>query len=255
MISFEKLTIVVMASNEQDLLRETLKLLSRLCDPKDIEEIIVFLKSEDCPAKSEYDRIVSEGFVPFPMRDYIQTIHGFDQMFYEAPRLVESSHFLLIGADLEMDPHSVPEMIRKSKENPGAIVCASKFAEGSSREKYGFLHMLCVRFVNFVVGKIIHSDATEILATFQIYPTEIHRKMIFVSETRAYYSFTIKPIVYGVDYIEIPTKYVCRDEGISNLGLLHYMKMGFMFIDTAHRHKAEKKREDKLSKKNRIQKQ
>lgn len=250
MITFDKLTIIVMASNEQELLRETLKLLSDLCDPNDIEEIIVFLKSEDCPAKIEYDKIVSEGFVPFPMREYIQTIRGFDQMFYEAPKLVDSSHFLLIGADLEMDPHSVPEMIKISKNNPDAIVCASKFADGSSREKYSFLHMLCVRFVNFVVDKIIHSNTTEILATFQIYPTEIHRKMNFTSETRTYYSFTIKPVVYGVKYIEIPTKYVCRDEGISNLGLLHYLKMGFMFIDTAHKHKVEKKCEDKRSNKN-----
>lgn len=240
-----KLTIIIFASNERESLRETLKIFAHICDPEDIAEVLVFLKSADCPAKLELDKIISEKNHPFVIREHIQTIPGFDQIFFEAPKLVDSSHFLMIGADLEMDPHSVPELIMLSKENPEAIVCASKFADGSSRERYGFIHMLCVRFVNYVVGRIIRSDATEILATFQIYPTEIHRKMNFTSETRTYYSFTIKPIVYGVPYIEIPTKYVRRDEGISNLGLPHYLKMGLMFIDTAVRHKIEKKREDR----------
>ena len=69
--------------------------------------------------------------------------------------------------------------------------------------------------------------------------------MNFTSKRRTFYEFTIKPIIYGSPCIVTPTKYVVRDEGKSNLGVFHYLKMGILFVDTAIKLKSEKKRKDK----------
>lgn len=249
MITFDKLTIVILASNEQKSLRETLNILSDIYDPEDIAEILVFLKSADCLAKKELDKIRIEENIPFPLREYVQTIPGFNEMFYEAPLLVNSSHFLLIGADLEMNPYDVPSLISESKKHPDAIVCASKWHKDSTREGYRFLHMIGVRFINFVSRLIIGSKGTELIATFEIYPTEIHRKMNFVNQKRSYYGFTLKPLLYGYEYIEIPTHYIQRSEGKSNLHTFKYLRIGLTMIDTAVKLKLEKKRLDRAEKK------
>lgn len=248
MCTFDKLTIIVTASNEKSSLGETLRKLAELCDPKDIAEVIVFLKSENCSAKSDYEKTLQDLCFPFPIRSYVQTIPGYAEMFYEAPTLVHSSHFLCIGADLEMDPDSIPALIETSKANPEAIVCASKFAKGSTREGYGFFHMIAVRFVNFIVRKIIGSNGTELFSTVEIHPTKTHFEMNFSSDPRSFYGFTIKQVICGVPYIEIPTKYVKNNKEKTNFGTFDYLKLTLPLIDTAIRLKIEKIKNDRKNK-------
>ena len=233
MISFEKLTIILPASNEQESLRDALRCFSKICDPQDIKEVIVFLKSKDCPSKKVLDKILSEESFSFVTREYVQATKGADKIMLEAPLLVDSSHFIIFYSDLETDPSSVPKLIKISKTNPEAIVCASKFKKGATRKGYDFFHMHCTRFVNLIVAKIIGSTGTELISPVQIYPTEIYRKMNFQPQRKSFYGFTIKPIIEGIEYIEIPTNYVRRNKGKSNLNIFSYIKFGIIFISTA----------------------
>lgn len=233
MEQFRALTLVLLASTEQQSLKETVRLLSSHCAAEDIAELIIFLISADCPSAETAAEIMNGEPLPFPLRCCIQTMPGLSCGIFELSHLIESSHFLIIGSDLEMDPCAVPAMIETSKQHPGAIVCASKFQEGARRENYGRLHYLCNRAVNTAVELILHIKGTELISTFQIYPLDLFRRMRFSNPKRTFYEYTIRPLSKGAEYIEIPTNYRRREEGASNFNPKRYVHLGVTFIRTA----------------------
>ena len=233
MRSFELLTIVVLASTERQTLKTTIELLLKNCRTEDIKEIIIFLISSDCPSAEIAEIISKDSSFPIPIRCCVQEMPGLSPAVFEIPQHVSSSHFLIIASDLEMNPLSVPAMIETSKQYPDAIVCASKFQEGSRRENYGKLHYFFNRAVNFTVERILNIRGTELITTFQIYPLSLFEKMEFTNPKRTFYEYTIRPLSVGVEYIEIPTDYKKRTEGDSNFNPWRYVKLGVNFISTA----------------------
>ena len=233
MDTFHKLTLVVLASTEQQSLKETVRILLDQCAVEDLSELIIFLISSDCPSAETADEILNSGQIPIPVRCCVQQLPGLSGGMFELTKLIHSSHFLIIGSDLEMDPHSVPAMIQVSKQHPNAIVCASKFQKGARRENYGFLHFLCNRAVNTAAEHILHIKGTELISTFQIFPLDLYQKMQFINPRRTFYEYTIRPLSKGAEYIEIPTDYRKRAEGASNFNLRRYIHLGVTFIRTA----------------------
>ncbi len=234
MNTFDRLEIVVLATTEQNTLKETIKILLGSCDEKDISEIVILMVSDKCPSASVAREIVKGNSSAVPISIHIQKTPGLYPALYEATTIVRNcSHFLVIGSDLEMDPKSVPEMIETSKKNPDAVICASKFMKGSYRENYGFFHYLFNRAVNTAVGVIAHIKGTELLSTFQIYPADLLREMNFTDLYRTYYQYAFRPVLKGARYIEIPTDYIRRTEGASNYNPKRYIDLGWTFIKTA----------------------
>lgn len=243
---FHRLTVVLLASTEQQSLKETVRLLLKYCEADDLAEIIIFLISADCPSAEAAAEIMRDSSIPVPVRCCIQQMPGLSAGIFELSHLIHSSHFLIIGSDLEMDPHTVPKMIETSKQHPGAIVCASKFQKGALRENYGRLHYLCNRAVNTAVELILNIRGTELISTFQIYPLDLFKRMQFINPKRTFYEYTIRPLSLGAEYIEIPTNYKRREEGASNFNPRKYIDLGVTFIRTAI---SERKRLNKQNKK------
>ncbi len=230
---FHHLTVVLLASTEQQSLKETVRQLLECCAAEDLAEIIIFLISADCPSAEAAAEIMRDSSIPVPVRCCIQQMPGLSAGIFELSHLINSSHFLIIGSDLEMDPRAVPAMIERSKQHPAAIVCASKFQEGARREDYGRLHYLCNRAVNIAVELILNIRGTELISTFQIYPLDLYKRMQFTNPKRTFYEYTIRPLSMGAEYIEIPTNYKRREEGASNFNPKKYINLGVTFIRTA----------------------
>ena len=243
---FERMEIVVLATTEQNTLKDTIEILLTKCDKKDISEIVILMVSDSCPSASVAKEIVENNSSGVPVSIHIQKTPGLYPALYEATTIVrDCTHFLVIGSDLEMDPNSVPGMIEKSKENPDAVICASKFMKGSYREKYGLFHYLFNRSVNTAVGLIAGIRGTELLSTFQIYPADLLREMNFTDLYRTYYQYAFRPVVEKAKYIEIPTDYIRRTEGASNYNPKRYIDLGLTFIKTALDERKRKKNESK----------
>ena len=233
MYEFQSVTLVVLASTEQQSLKTTIQTLLDLCDIKDLAEILVYFISADCPSVAAYNEFIDGRTFPIPIRCAVQQMPGLSPAIFEIPRLVNSSHFLIIASDLEMDPQSVPQMIAIAKKNPAAIVCASKFVKGAQREKYGLVHYICNRLVNRTVKHILHIEGTELISTFQVYPLALFYEMDFTNPKRTFYEYTIRPLTKGTPYIEVPTSYKKRTEGESNFYPMKYINLGVTFIRTA----------------------
>lgn len=229
---FFGLTVVIMASNEQESFRETLLGISANCLPADLAEIIVFLKSDDCLAAEEYHKIEKEKLISVPMRKYVQREKALPEALLEIPPLINSTHFIIMFADNATDAASLPDMIEKAKDDPLAIVCAAKWHPDSEVSGYGFIRAFGSRLVNRIVAAVLRSDGKDLFSLFQIYPRSLLRDCpsdpyLFLCE------YTIRPLAEGVPYYEIPTRYCKRTEKKTNTPVKTMVKTVFVFVRTS----------------------
>ncbi len=233
-VAFKSVTVFVLASKETTLLRNTVNSILESNDIEDIEKIVIVLKSNDCPAFYEAEKIL-DGAENKKIEMYVQKAPDAVLCIAELPPLVKSTHFVIMAADMEMDPLSVKDFIARAKENPRAIICAAKWLKGSTVEGYGKLHELCSRTMNMFISVLFNKNVKDPFSLFQIYPTEIYHRMNFDIPGNFLYEYTLKPLKAGVEYSEIPTVYKKRTEGTSNFDIFMLIKVAVRFCLTAIR--------------------
>ena len=173
MSGFNGLTVVILASNERESLRQTIRSTIKKCNSKDLSEIIVFLKSEDCASAEELKTFLSEDSVSVPVRGYVQKDRDLHHAVCEIPGLIKSSHMVIMFADFATDASSLPQMIEKAKQFPGAIICAAKWHKRSKVYGYSRVRMLCSRTMNKLAAFFLHTTGNDLFSYFQIYPLEL----------------------------------------------------------------------------------
>lgn len=209
---FESVTVFVLASNETKLLEETVTDIRKYCTGRDLEKIVIVLKSRDCPALATAQRL-SGGCTDGKIELYFQKAKTLETCIAEIPSLVKSSHFIIMASDMEMSPDAIGIFVEKAKKHPERIICASKWLKGSVVEGYGRFHEFGSRMLNRIVSMIIGKRTSDAVSLYQIYPYSIYRKMNFCNAKTFVYEYTIKPICMGVEYEEIATVYRKRTEG------------------------------------------
>lgn len=229
---FESVTVFVLASDETDLLRCTINSILKGCPGSELEKIIVVLKSADCPSAAETKRIIAENSDK-RITSYIQKSDSLIRCYSELPPLAESSHFVIMGADLEMDPGNIKDFIREARLHPYSIICASKWKNGSVVEGYGTFHKLCSVVFNKIIALLYNKKASDIFSSFQIYPTKLYYDMNFKNPDTFLYEYTLKPLNAGVEYIEINTVYNSRSSGKSHFNFGVLAKVATVFLFTA----------------------
>ena len=231
-IVFKSLTVFIMATNETDSLRETIFQVRKYCPSQDLEEIIIVARSDNCKSYEVAQELIKEN-TDNKIKLYVQKSNDNVEWVYELPFLVKGSHFVIMGADLEMCPDNISEFVARAKEKPEAIVCASKWIKGSVVEGYGGFHEFGSRIINTVAAVLFDMKATDIFSLYQIYPVSVYDRMNFDNPSTFVYEYTIKPLRLGVEYEEIPTVYKKRGEGKSRVNILFMFEMAFKFCMTA----------------------
>lgn len=202
---FESLSVFLLAANETDSLRKTIDGVLENCAYEDIEKIVVFLKSDECPSARTAREIIEEG-VCDKIEACVQKSAIPQKAFAEIPYLVTGSHFVVMASDGEMDPRSLKDFIAIAKQKPNSIVCAAKWNKESVVEGHELHRTLGSRFVDSFAAAVFGVKATDLFSIFQIYPIDLYNKMNFKPE-RLLYEYTLKPLRFGAEYIEIPTVY------------------------------------------------
>ena len=113
-----------------------------------------------------------------------------------------------------------------------SIVCAAKWTKGSVVEGYGFFRALGSRFFNRLVAGMIDSKARDLFSFFEIYPQSVFHQMKY-NPSQCLYEFTLRPVLSGVEYIEIPTTYRKRAAGRSNADIRKVIRGAYCFLKAA----------------------
>lgn len=232
---FKSVTVFVLAANETDLLRKTIAEIRKNCSDSDLEKIIVVTKTADCPGYFEAQRMIEENFCD-KLEVYVQRLKNGIECLIDLPYLVTGSHFVVMASDMEMDPKNLGVFVKKAKEHPERIICASKWMKGSVVEGCGRLHALGSFMMNRVIALLYGEKATEVFSIYQIYPLSVFKKMNFNNPKYFMYEYTLKPLRLGVEYEEVTTIYKKRQEGKSTFNFpLVMLGMGVKFCATALR--------------------
>lgn len=231
-MNFTSLTVFVLAYTETDLLRETVSAIKNNCDEKDLQKIIIVAKNSSCPSYfTAQDLTKCDNRVEL----YVQKAPTAQLCLAELPPLAESSHFVIMAADMEMNPDSLKTFISKAKQHPNRIICAAKWLPESTVIGYGRLHGLCTKTMNRFISFLFNQKVYDPFSIYQIYPTELYYKMNFNDPARFLYEYTLKPLSMGEEYEEIPTVYNKRATGKSSFSFLTLCSVAIRFMFTGIR--------------------
>ncbi|MBO5410413.1 MAG: hypothetical protein J6A60_04060 [Clostridia bacterium] len=227
-MKFDSLTVFVLASNETHLLRATVNSIKTNCG-NDLERIVIVAKNSTCPSYTEAIAICEE---EAKAELYVQKAPTAQLCLAELPALAESSHFVIMAADMEMNPSDLAVFIKKAKEHPCRIICAAKWMPGSTVTGYGFFHAFCSKAMNRFISILFGKKVYDPFSIYQIYPVSLYRKMNFDSPGKFLYEYTLKPLSLGEEYEEISTVYNKRNEGKSNFNFATLVSVGSKFVLT-----------------------
>lgn len=233
--TFKSVTIFVLVTNETDLLRKTVSEIRKNCYDSDLEKIIIVAKNARCAGYFEALKMIEQNFCD-KLEVYVQRLENGIECLIDLPGLVTGSHFVVMASDMEMDPKNIGVFVKKAKEEPEKIICASKWMKGSAVDGCRGLHALGSYMMNKVIALLYGVKATEVFSIYQIYPVSVFKKMNFDNPKYFMYEYTLKPLRMGVQYEEIPTRYQKRQEGKSTFNFpLVMLGMGMKFCATALR--------------------
>ncbi len=227
MDKFTSLTVFILASNETEILRETVDGVRKNCPDEDLDKIVIVLKNDYCPSYYEAVKYNSG-----KIEAYIQKSPDVVQCIAEIPHLAEGSHFVIMSGDMEMNPDNIPDFIREAKKHPQRIICAAKWLKESTIEGYGKIHALCSRTMNRFVSILYGADVKDPFSIYQICPVSVYNKLNY-DEKDFLYEYTLKALRNGVEYSEVPTHYKKRSEGKSNFNIITLIKVGTKYCLTA----------------------
>ena len=231
---FKSVTVFVLTYNETVLLRKTVSEIKKCTFLSDIHKIIIVVKNDICDGFYEAIKLVNEDCTG-KVSVYLQKSPTIEQCFFELPLMVDSSHFVIMAADMEMDPNNLFDFIKKAKEKPDAIICAAKWLKSSTVEGYGWLHEIGSRVMNTFVSILFNKNVKDPFSPYQIYPLEVYKKLKFDNPLLVIYEYTLKALHNGIEYEEIPTVYRKRTEGKSLVSSGKMLRTALLFCFTAIR--------------------
>lgn len=247
---FDGVTVFILAYNETDTLKEVVDTVCDTCEEDDVKQIILAIKNDRCLSYGYAVKMLEDEKYG-KVRIYLQRSADLVSCFPELPPLTVGSHFIIMASDVEMDPHSVPVMIKKARQNPKAIICASKWMKGSVVEGYGFFHKLGTASMNFAISLLVRRKASDPVSVFEIFPVSLYNEMHFSGGKDFLFEYNIKPLISGAEYEEIPTVYRKKPDRRSNFEFITLCKVAVKFILTAAKFRfgytSEKKTDHKKS--------
>ena len=229
MAEFQNATIMMGAVDETDSLRETVLEVLRLCDHRDLREIIIGYSQHITPdCKAVVDEIAAmESDVP--VVTFMQHKKGIAAL-TEMIDIARGSHCILLASDMAMDLRCVADMIEGAKRDGDTIYSASRWLKGCTFYEYNRLK----RVLNFAAQQFLkllfHAKITDFTNPYQIVPTEVYQSIKWESMGfPILIEMVLKPLRLGYRFVEVPTNCYSRKQGKSN----NSFKQTALYLKTA----------------------
>lgn len=228
-------TVLIAATDETYLLKETIEIICSECSPKDICEIIVLFKDN---SNIDGQNIVKNAKDKFP--DYgivvkIQDLPGFSESIYFEFLKAKGTHIVAMVADMEMDPHALKTFIEVSKQNPHILILASRWIKGAQVDGYKWLRTTGVWFLRYFFRVILKTKITDATFPYILFPKELFHIVNYDSPKDFIWDRYYKPIYLGVETIEVPIHYVQRKKGRRNYKISDLFSRAFYLLGIAYR--------------------
>ena len=230
-MEFEKVNIIIGATDENESLIKTVDTISDACSRDDIDNIVIVIPesaTEEClGAIGELEKRY-----PGMVRRLVQTHPHIGGAMRDSIDFTSSSHIMFLSADIPIGLEAVPVMIDNAKKQPDKIIKISRWMEKNSFYGYDKVR----KIFNFCGQKLLTvlflSRLTDYTCPVLIAPTHIYKNICF-SEWNfpCLLEAVLIPLKAGCSFLEIPAKSYSRNEGKSKNSLLQT----FLYLRTAFR--------------------
>ena len=230
---FKSVSILLPTLNETFSFKQTVDIIMKECDHKDICEFIAIVcerteKASLQAIEEAKEEVEKQGV---PLRILYQTLPFAGGAVQDGMNEAKGSHTIMMAPDLETDPHTVKRMIRAAKKYPNDMITASRWKKKGSFEGYNKIKFV----LNFIFQKFFSFfycvRLTDITFGFRIAPTKLFQSIRWEEYKHPFFLETaLKPIRLGVRIHEISSPWKAREEGISQNSLLQtfkYLRIAF----------------------------
>ena len=226
-MQFESVSIIIGATDEDESLRKTVESIMNSCDAEDIARIIIVISanaSQGCRNAIEYLKN-KYGDVVYSMvqkRKYVGGAirDGFD--------IAQSSHLMLLPADLAIGLECVPEMIERVKQHPDVIAKTSRWMKCDAFHGYSTAKKLLNRAAQVFLRVLFQENLSDFTNSVQTFPSYVHKTGNWQEEGFPYLlEMVLLPLRMGVKFQEFPANCYGREEGESKNSAIRtamYMK-------------------------------
>lgn len=207
-------TVVILATDENEALVKTIKHIREECSCKPEQIIVVLSQSatEKCKSAAENMRIAYGDYVKVTIQDG----RGLGNAIRFGIEQVETSHMIFFGADLAISLESIDEMIAAAKREPEIIHKTSRWLEKNSYVGYNPVRLVLNRVAQTFLRILFNSKIRDLTNPVQIVPMHIQKSISWQEDGfAALLEQVIIPVRLGYQFKEIPVKCYSRTEGES----------------------------------------
>ena len=215
-------TVVIPTIDEMQI-KDVISVICNTCDPADVACVIAVYGEKTTESHLSFLHSLQRDFPAVNIRVLKQPGHGPGDAAYAGCAAASGTHVVILGADMENDPHDIGKMIELSKEAPDSVIKASRRLKKETFAQYPkfkkifnviFQRIMCIAF---------HSKQTDITYAFQLTPLKYLQQYPFMPDHGAFaIELALLPEIYGVPYIEIPSAVGRRTEGCSHTDFRYY---------------------------------
>ena len=209
-------SICTFAVDETESLRICIRTILKNCQREDLKEIIICTCSRTTAACRETIRQMQEEHPDVAIRAMEQPPESLHwgaacRVMFDA---ATGTHILSMSSDLECNPSYVGALIDQSKQNPAALVKASRWMDGAGFTDYGFHRKLGNRAFQLYMRLLFGPGLTDYTYSFQIAPAGVFRDTYFHRNGRTVAIELIAgPVMRGIPVMEIPVPWKKRTDG------------------------------------------
>lgn len=214
---FKNVSILLPAMDETYSLEKTVDTIWETCASEDLAEFIIILCDRTSPECREIAEKLLQKYqdkTNIYIHDQIKPFVG--GAVQEGFDLAKGSHVVLMSSDLETDPILVKEFIKQAKAAPEKVITASRWLKGGGFEGYNKVKLVCNIIFEKSIALFYGVNLSDLTYGYRCFPTDLVKSIAWEEPKHPFFLETaLKPLRLGVEFIEVPTKWVARTEGVS----------------------------------------
>lgn len=222
-------SVVILATDENKSLRETVDYINNRCTEKIDKTIIVLSRnaSEECISTVEYIKKTYGDVIEWSF----QSEDGLGCAAMHGIKMVKTTHMTFFPADLAIELKSLDRMISVAKNNPEKVVKTSRWLESNSFVGYNKFRYVFNKLSQLFLRVLFMSNLTDLTNPVQVIPTAYEQTVDWKEKgVCTMIEHTIVPVRLGYKCVEVPAKCLPRTEGISKNSRMQtvlYLKTAF----------------------------
>jgi hypothetical protein len=201
--------------NETFSLAQTIAIIEEECHADIHEYLIVVSDARTKPESMETIRGLCDKY-PGRIQVHHQKMKFLGGAIREAFTLAKGTHTVMMGSDLETDPHLIKEFIRMAKQQPDIIITGTRWVKGGGFEGYNPVKFLMNAIFQKIFSLLYRTHLTDMTYGFRIFPTALLQRINWEELKHPFlFETVLKPLRMGIPVKEIPCRWEARKEGES----------------------------------------